>query len=315
MKKVLIVKIGAIGDVVMALPLLPALKEEEAALTWVCGTVVSPLLKATELVDTLVEVNEQKLFRGNFFQKCVEVVKVWWRLKKEVFDLIIVAHQDTRYRLLTWGVRGKKRTYFSRTPEKYHVTQYLSLIGKEKGHFPHLAIPSFAPFKNFIVIAPGGAKNLLRESALRRWPIHHYVKLVKLLNEKGFKVVLTGSDEDAVYAPYFTGLNVENFIGKTSLLELVDLYKNASLLITHDSAPLHLAKLAGVPCIALFGPTNPKEFVSNEEKIHVIWGGEDLPCRPCYNGKEYFKCENNQCLGKITPEYVLERVICKIVSP
>ncbi len=157
-----------------------------------------------------------------------------------------------------------------------------------------------------IALAPGGAKNVMRDDALRRWPIEHYAKLAILLREKGYEVVITGAETDGWCSEYFLGF--ENLIGKTGLLELIDFYKQCSLLITHDSGPMHLAKLSDCEVIALFGPTNPFERTGSPEKIHVIWGGKDLPCRPCYDGKNYPPCKSNICLKQITPEEVLELV-------
>ena len=159
-----------------------------------------------------------------------------------------------------------------------------------------------------IIVAPGGAKNALADDHLRRWPVENYARLISLLKERGAVVIVTGAETDAWVLPHFKGLAFENLIGRQGILELIETLKSADWLITHDSGPMHLAKLAGCRVIALFGPTNPHEKVSPREKIHVLWGGEDLPCRPCYNGKRYADCPYPTCLAQITPEQIL-RVI------
>lgn len=112
--------------------------------------------------------------------------------------------------------------------------------------------------------------------------------------------------------PYFEAIPHENWVGRLDLLQLVALFKQSSLFITHDSGPLHLAKLVGVSTLALFGPTNPYEKVSTEENIEVIWGGKHLACRPCYNGKTYASCARNGCLQSLSPEQVFAKAVLKL---
>src|SRR5262249_23063517 len=98
---------------------------------------------------------------------------------------------------------------------------------------------------------------------------------------------------------------VFDLVGKTSLAELLAIYGVSNAVITHDSGPLHLASLSGAPTVALFGPTVPLEKVRPAKHVRVLWGGEDLPCRPCYDGKRYASCADNQCLKQISVAQVI----------
>ncbi len=320
--KVLIVKLGAIGDVVMAMPLLTHLhkKHPGVSITWVCGSQVEPLLKNTGLIDHLVAVDEKKLLQGSFFSKLRGLISVWASLFLHRFDLCLTAYVDPRYKLLSLTTRCKKRRSFFRDhkglfpiPGRYHAYEYLRLANQDAEplqlipEFPNLDLPqSFFSKKPLIILSPGGAKNLLADDALRRWPIEHYATLIRLLQELPFEVVVTGAPTDVWISDHFADLNYTNLIGKLSLLELVALLKEARLLITHDSGPLHLGKLVNCPTIALFGPTNPCEKVSKDENITVLSGGQRLPCHPCYDGKTYAKCSRNRCLHSVTPDKVFD---------
>jgi heptosyltransferase-2 len=114
---------------------------------------------------------------------------------------------------------------------------------------------------------------------------------------------LTGSSSDEWVSKAFQNSGAIDLIGKTSVMDLVALYGQCRLLISHDSGPLHLAALTGTPVLALFGPTNPFEKVSGAEN-QVLWGGETLACRPCYDGRNYADCQDNQCLKSIDIEKV-----------
>lgn len=326
MKKILIIKIGAIGDVIMSLPLLQALKHDsEVQITWICGKTVEPLLKKTELIDELISVNEESLFNKGYLSSFLELFSIWKKIGFRFFDRIIILYSDPRYRVISFFSFGKK-LFFGKNrkkiPGRYHAEEYLSLgLNLDGPTIPKAIYPSmpvsleekFIPiFKSkipLIALAPGGAKNLLSEISQKRWPIDYYVSLAKQLLQSGYRVAITGSSTDNWVLEHFKNLEVINLVGQTSLLDLISIYKNCSLLITHDSSPLHLAKLAKCPTIALFGPTNPSEFIGekNHPNIFVFWEGKTLACCPCYDGKKFSVCSKNLCLENISPEVVFKQ--------
>lgn len=316
--RILVVKLSAIGDVIMALPFVSAVKERwpEGQLTWLCGKEVEPLLRAVESIDELLVVDEAKLLA----QKQIgELFKVWKALFGRKFDQIFTFHSDPRYRLLSLSARSKDRRFWSRgsgrchpLPGRYHAEECIQMLDQAEGaierqlRFPAVQWPK-TPLKRRtrVLLAPGGAKNSLADDALRRWPVTSYAEVAKELSRE-FDVVVVGGKSDAWVVPYFQGLSVEMKVGTLGLLELGAWMRQSDLVITHDSGPLHLAKLADCPAIALFGPTQPSEKVSPQEKVKVLWGGQRLSCRPCYNGKTYAKCSENRCLKEISAERVIE---------
>ena len=152
-----------------------------------------------------------------------------------------------------------------------------------------------------VALAPGGARNILSDVPLKRWPLSHYADLARRLLAQGCGVVLTGAASDVWVREGFAGLGVLDLIGKTSVLELLGLYAACDAVVTHDSGPLHLARLAGAPLVALFGPTVPAEFVRADSRTVVLWGGAHLPCRPCYDGRRFADCHDNVCMQSVSP--------------
>ena len=316
MTRVLVIKLAAIGDVVMAMPLLPALRKKypEGRISWVCGAQAAPLLRATGLVDELIEIDERKLLSGSLLAKVAALLGVWSKIAGRPFDLVLTVHTDPRYRLLTWPVFCRDKRSWQRgihpVPGRYHAQECLRLLDREEGaivrklEFPSLQLPPYQEVKRpLIVLAPGGAKNVLADDAVRRWPIEHYAKVASALAKEAC-VIITGSASDEWVRPYFP-MDVQCMLGNLTLLDLVALLQKSSLLITHDSGPLHLAKLARCAAIALFGPTIPQEKVGVDENIKILWGGEHLACRPCYTGKMYTRCQRNKCLRSISAEQVI----------
>jgi heptosyltransferase-2 len=327
--EVLIVKVGAIGDVVMAIPAAAAAREagDDVRVTWLCGTVVEPLLRFAGVADELVVVDERALWSASRLTRVGVVLSVWRRLAGRRFDLVAIGHPDPRYRLLTLFVRARTARSWGRGGRRpwplwgrYHGDENVRLVlGGDAATLPRRPYPTLRfPFdgrladelgktsNGRIVLVPGSAKNQLRDDGLRRWPLEHYVELAQRLVAEGRQVVLVGSPDDTWTREAFSGVDVADAIGRTSLVELCGLMQQSDLVITHDGGPLHLALLAGVPLIALFGPTSPHEKVPERDDVVVLWGGADLACRPCYDGNDYADCPLNVCLREVTVERVHE---------
>lgn len=289
----------------------------QAKITWISGNVGAPLVEATGLVDELIIIDENALYQGSLWDQGKEVLKVWKKLGRRSYDLVLTAHPDPRYRMISACVSAKERRVFAPLKGRPRTDEYLRLLLKDvSGHpqsikWPEIKVSlsdGLEPIaaKSPIVLAPGGAKNPMREDVLRRWDVTSYAELTRALTQKGYPVAVVGAPSDSWVLPHFKGLDFDNLIGKTSLLELVAFYKRCRLLITHDTGPLHLGLLAGCKTLALFGPTQPREVVGSH--VDVIWGGEGLACAPCYDGKNYAPCKSNLCMQLIRPQDVLRRV-------
>jgi len=90
--------------------------------------------------------------------------------------------------------------------------------------------------------------------------------------------------------------------GRTSLRELAALYRRASVVLTTDSGPMHLAAAVGTPVVALFGPTSPERTGPYGEGHAVIRRGMD--CSPCFRKA----CETRECMQAIGVDEVFEAV-------
>lgn len=172
------------------------------------------------------------------------------------------------------------------------------------------ALPSMRalpPRGREILLAPGGARNVLRDDALRRWPLAHWIEVARALRDAGHEVVLIGGPDDTAEAAALRAAvpGVRDLVGQETLSATVDRIAAARLLIVHDSGPLHLAILARTPTIALFGPTRPEERVPAWAPVRVRSSVAGLPCAPCYDGFGYAPCARNRCLVEVTPAQVL----------
>lgn len=334
---ILVVRIGAIGDVVMALSVLPALRREypSAKVTWLCGKTVAGLLGQVEDIDEVIVLDDAQLLAGNYLEKLLELGRTWLKLFGSTYDLLLLGHGNSLYTLLVLTVRSKTRRSFSYKGRiwpvkgRYHADEFTRLATNVdgpmavRGTFPKIkkdlsdAVKQYLPrdLSNFVALAPGGARNTMRDDALRRWPLSNYVKLAAKLIQRGTGIIITGSEGDGWVRRSFESYDCIDIIGKTSLADLVAIYAMCPLVITHDSGPMHLAELAGTNVIALFGPTLPSEKVRPNSNTSVFWSGSSLPCCPCYDGKNYSLCSDNVCMQMIGVDQVLARAIEFLDAP
>ena len=322
-ERILIIRLAAIGDVVMASSLARRLRDAkpDAHITWLCGQTAAPLVECFADVDDVISIDDRRLLAGGTFDRAREVLGVRYQLRVKGFDTSYLLHPDPRYRILTSSLgctviaqRRTRRRPMNPIPGRYLGDEAARLMdgldgGPIQGHFPLGRLKGFAPTARGdtprVVIVPGGAKNVLRESALKRWPIDQYVALARALVDDGLNVTLVGNAGDEWVRPHFSLVPITNLIGRTTIPETLALFAGSDLVVAHDTGPMHLARLVGARLIALFGPTPPTSFVAPNETTTVLWGGEHLACRPCYDGREFADCADNECMSSISVDVVL----------
>ena len=326
MPRLLLVKLGAIGDVVMAIPGAYAMHRAGYEVDWVCGETVAPLLQLYSWIN-VIPVDEKKLLQRGHLETFRQLVPLWRKLRGRKYEVCATLYYDSRYKLLSLAVRSTRKLLLSRTeratqllPGRHHTDEYARiLLGRKDDetstqlapvravNLPANPLPQSSG-KPRVVLVPGGARNALRDDVLRRWPIESYVVLAGALLQAGCEVVLSGGPDDAWTSPHFIGLAVTNLSGKLSLLESTALLDSAAIVITHDTGPLHLAGVTHAAIIGIFGPTDPRGRLPQRSNAVALWGGEGFACRPCYDGRDYAPCHNNGCIQQILPAMVVAEV-------
>ena len=190
-----------------------------------------------------------------------------------------------------------------------HVSEYFRLLTGQIEVPQGVDSSSQAPVQTMshgrIAIAPGGAKNELRDDALRRMSLQQYRWIAEFEISSGRAVSIIGAASDDWVKEGFQGLSVQFDFSPRPLLDFFQSLKIYDRLYTHDSGPMHLAILAGVPVVAFFGPTRPDEKVPmNDPKVRVIDRESLLAFQPCYDGKNYAVCSQNKCLEWSKDEFL-----------
>lgn len=132
--RVLILKFGAIGDVVMAIPAAHALYQRGAQIDWVCGPAVAPLLALYPWIRTIV-VDDRAILKGAPAQRMASIANLWRKIAGKKYDLCATLYYDRRYRLLALPVRAKRKVMLSRTERasrlvavRHHSDEYRRIL-------------------------------------------------------------------------------------------------------------------------------------------------------------------------------------------
>ncbi|MDW5267387.1 MAG: glycosyltransferase family 9 protein, partial [Edaphobacter sp.] len=255
------------------------------------------------------------------------LARLWRAIGGVKYELCATLYYDARYRMVTLPLRARRKVMLSWTDRKrallmgrHHTDEYARiLLGLEDGERP-LGLAPVRPenlpgsplirtgTRPRVVLAPAGAKNMMRDDALRRWPVENYVALASALFERDVEVVLAGGTGDLWAVPYFEGLAVTDMIGKLTLPEMLALLDDSDVMVTHDTGPLHLAGITGVGIVSIFGPTDPRGRLPQRTNTLALWGGEGFACRPCYDGRDYAPCLHNGCMRQVSVEMVVREV-------
>jgi heptosyltransferase-2 len=335
--RILYVKLGAIGDIVQSAIALTEYRKRFPAtvVDWVTGSALAPLVESTGIADRVVGVDEAALIGGPMGARTWALARSMALLSRKCaarYDSIFTAYQDQRSRVLTLGIRCRThRTLGDRASRpnylvhRNRVHEYWRLLtaadsesidiaaataclgGKILQHARGTAAALVSG--EYVVVAAGGARNLHRDDALRRWPVQNYRQLVAGLLGAGHRVVLVGAESDRSVTTAMQGLPVVDLIGNTSLMQLVDVMERATAVVANDSGIFHLATLTRTGLVGLFGPT-PANAVApmGRANTRILASDNRISCSPCYDGRNFAPCIRNICLESITVRAVADAI-------
>ena len=332
--RILFLRLGGIGDVVQCAMAIAIFKKENSHcnVDWAVSDSLVPFVQALGVADRVVSINYGGLVEGSFFSRLKTFFQEAFKLKRlGAYQKIANAHADYRYKLLTGLVKVKQKNQLDRPfpiVHRYRVYEYYRLLTnqdpvdcdinsginviRENLRIASAGIQQKLPC-NYVLLAPGGAKNLLSDNPQRRWPIGHYVELAKKIRTIGLQVVIAGAPSDSWVSESFIDSGAIDLVGKTDLINLFSLMDHSRGVVTHDSGPLHIAMVAGAPLFAIFGPTPANAFVSFARPNTSVLHKQNLvTCSPCYDGKRYAPCTDNQCMSEVNADLVFDEFSAKL---
>jgi heptosyltransferase-2 len=325
----LVIQTSFLGDVVLTTPLLAQLSRR-GKVDVVVTPAAAALLANHPAVRELIVYDKRGAARG--FRGFLSMAR---KLRATQYDVALLAQGSFRSAALAWAARIPSRVgfatsagrllYTKRVPYRddlHHAARLLMLArpnGREPSRgelqpslFPgdteRSAVDAFLDANNvgesepLIVLAPGSVW------ATKRWPF--YPELSRELRSSG-RIVCVGGAEDAPLADEIIAVTSDavNAAGRLSLLASAELIGRASVIVTNDSAPQHLASAMGTPTVAIFGPTVPDFGFGPLAARSVVLGNDDLACRPCdRHGPMKCPLGHHHCMRQLGVERVVAAV-------
>jgi len=314
--KILFITLSNIGDCILTLPVLDFLREKYPQALITC--LVSP--RPREIFINNPAVQDVIIFDKH--AKLINKMKLFFALSQENFDSVV----DLRNSFFGAFLPARKKSLFSgalrRIPpeikhmkEKHLFWANLSDYSKKNKKYQSLNITfhdvdyingilserNLDNSAKLIVIAPGS------RSQVKCWDKQNFSQLMLQLVKEGNPIVLVGDSFDQPICNYLgqaCGEKIINLCAKTNLSQLAVLLKKAQLLISNDSAVMHLASYLNVPVVAIFGPTDEKKYGPWSERSIAV--KKDIFCRPCEKAQCRFG--SLKCLTSIKPVDVLIQV-------
>lgn len=323
MKRVLVIRIGRLGDTVMATPVIEALRQAygpEVSIDFAASPGAS-----TFILDLDGRVNRVFAIAHRSTPWRFHRVKRALKRHSQRFPYDLVINLECG-RECDDFIRFVEHDKFLGRPliEPRHSSArhcvdteksiYAELLGRDitraAGTCLQLQLdgqPLPVPAgQKYIVINPGFS-GLGRGGyrSHRAWPESHWVRLVELLREAtGWPVLVNGTrEEQAFFSDLLASPGVHSLMGST-LPTLVSALSNGECLVSVDTGTVHLATALATPVVALFGPTNPALTgpYSRDMENRVLASG--LDCQPCVNTAAQKQCTLNRCMAELSPEMV-----------
>lgn len=319
-RNILIIKLGALGDVVLSVPQLLRLVKAHA------GDRIT-LLTAPAHVEVVADLPLQVVaFQRKGFVEMLRVVR--WLLGQH-FDVVYDLQGSLRSRVMTLLTQAGKRVgrnpgiAYTHTPpsmsDSVHAFDRLNDLleaGGVAAASPALQLPVSATVTSRVAgwlqqqgldsrrLVPVHAGSS-RQWPAKRWDEAHYQALATILAARGFVVIwIGGEDERALNSRLACHAGVDA-TGAFSFAELRALAGHAAFAVTNDSGPMHVLSAAGLPVYAFFGPTDWQRSHALGQGSRVLIN--TVPCSPC----QLPVCpphHQHACLRGITPEAVLARL-------
>jgi len=334
-KRILIVQTAFLGDVVLTLPLVQKIYEKfpNAKIDFLAIPAAQNLLSTIPQIDQLWIYDKHDQAKG-----LATFINYARKLRKECYQIAFVPHRSMRSAALVWLANISTRIGFDRSAGKWLFTEVIPYpngdheinrnlhllkrygIDPTEKVFPRLYFSdadrqvvqeflkkySLNTGRRFITMAPGSVW------ATKRWLPEYFAKLADMLGKIGFQIVLVGAESDEPIARAVaasTKITVFSAVGKFSVRQSALLIQNSRLLITNDSAPMHLSVAGRTPVIAIFGPTIKEFGFYPYGKFDRVAELKNLPCRPCgKHGGAKCPIGTFECMKNLLPENVFQHV-------
>lgn len=327
-KNILLWQTAFLGDLILTLPLIDEIHRQfpDADLHIVTNRGTAGLLADDLRVSSVIPFDKRGNDRG-----LRGMLRIIHRVRSLNCDAAFVPHRSMRSAQMVFLCGIPVRIGFEGTPgaflytervqrdqEKHEIRRNLDLLGTlSPTETPRPTLPESQRANDEVSALLGKNSNRLLAIApgsvwaTKKWPVEHWIELTeRLLNASSeTTIVVVGGPEDHALGEEIAqkdSSRIFNAAGELRIPSSIALLRRCSALITGDTAPLHMGSTAGIPIIAIFGPTVPEfGFAPTGPKDLIL--GLDLDCRPCaIHGSKVCPKGHHNCMKNLTPQYVFD---------
>ncbi len=319
LKKILIIRLSSLGDILLTTPLIRTIKENYPQIE------IDFLLK-----DLFKDVLIQNPYLNNLFiyiSEKHELTKLADKLKAQNYDLIIDLQNNLRSKKITSHSKIPKIRFDKRDLDKLLLVhfkinrlksappipvRYASVLGEfqldDKGldlFTNKSAANLFKEDKKYIGFCPGS------RHFTKMWSKEYYVDLGNQLIKENYNIALFGGKEDKVICEEISAKipGAINLSNDDDILQTVANMKKCDAIVCNDSGLMHAACAEKIPVLIFFGSTVKEFGFLPYQNKNVILENNSLSCRPCTHiGKSYCPKGHFKCMLDIDPKTAFNKL-------
>lgn len=331
MKRILIVEVNWIGDVLFSTPFIRTVREvyPDSYIACLLHPRCRDMLKTNPRVNEIIIYDEEAKHKG-----LIGKLRLIDELKRHDFDTAFMLHRSFTKALLAYLAGIKERIGYATKNRRWILAQAI-----DEPREPIHKVDYFLRLAEACGMRVGSrsyeffisdddrrsVERLLSESGVRggeviavlnpggnwmpkRWPKDKFAELAdKIAQRPNLRVVITGADKDIALAEeiaHLTKIKPVIVAGRTTLGQLAAVMERSKVVIANDSGPMHLASAVGACVTALFGPTSPEITGPRGTGVYTVISRNGSCVVPCYDKD----CSVNYCMSAISVDDVLKEI-------
>lgn len=333
-KKVLLIRLSSLGDVIHTIPLANSLKSAGYEITWLVSEKGIQVLEGNPCVDKVILAPVQLWKkRGPSLKSFKEYLSILKQLRNEHFDIAIDVQMMLKS--LYWmAFCGAKRRIISKQAREFSILGANEVIPRITEHLNSPVIRNYMKYADYLGVNTDEIKVTLPERsgevkakvdellkdikkplvviapattwAPKHWNKDHWKKVVEGI-KPNCTIVFTGGPKDNELISYIGGDEFLNLAGKTDVMELAEVFSRADIVLAPDSGSAHLAWATQKPAVVTIFTCTPLKYLAppGDEKKYIAVTG-NLPCQPCF--KRNCKLKTNACTNLPEPQEIINIV-------
>jgi heptosyltransferase-2 len=319
-KRILAIRLQAMGDLVITLPYLQALRNllpESTHLDLLTREEVDPIPNNIYLFNRIYSIGGGRNFKKQF-------IHTWWLLPRILmrrYDVVLDLQNNLLSKIVRKGVAPDAWSEFDKVSpiaagERTRLTIEAAGLGnisaftkfklkKRQGIEELLKKNGWDGASELVILNPAGA------FSTRNWPIENYIGFARLYLKKfpSAQFLIIGVDlisQKANYLKEKLGESLINLVNKTTAAEAFAIVQKALFVLSEDSGLMHMGWVSGIPTLALFGSTR-SDWSRPLGEHTLLLGSSDLPCGNCM--RETCIYNEVRCLIRYTAEFVFAQAV------